>query len=55
MNTTRDNDTIMVVDPDGGTWAPSEEAAEEINAADDPAAKAIEICESAPTRGEWHQ
>lgn len=42
-----------VVDGDGGVWWPSEEAAEEIEAADDSAAKAVEICDTDPMRGEW--
>lgn len=46
---------VLVVDTDGGVWTPSESAQEEIQAAEDKAAKAIEICQSAPMRGTWAQ
>ena len=42
-----------VVDPQGGRWWPSDEAAAEIETAEDPAATAIRICEDAPHRGKW--
>lgn len=43
-----------VMDPDGSRWWPNDEASAEIEAAEDPAAKAIEICTNSPMRGEWH-
>ena len=49
---TRD-DTITVVDSEGGRWWPNEDAEAEIEAADDPEATAIRICESQPMRGVW--
>jgi hypothetical protein len=42
-----------VIDPAGGRWWPSEEAEKEIEAAEDPAARAVMICDSEPARGEW--
>lgn len=45
---------ICVEDTDGGVWWPSDEAIDEINAADDPGARAIEICVAEPMRGTWH-
>jgi hypothetical protein len=43
-----------VDDQVGGVWWPSDEARAEIEASDDPAAKAVEICETEPERGEWY-
>lgn len=34
-------------------WWPAGEAADEIDASDDPEATVLRICESAPMRGEW--
>ena len=48
------NDEIGVEDSEGGIWWPNEEAAEEIMAAEDPAAAAVEMCETDPMRGVWH-
>lgn len=42
-----------VEDAEGGRWWPDEEAQAEIEAADDPAARAVEICLEDPMRGEW--
>lgn len=56
MNTltaTIDTDDIYVTDSEGGVWRPSEEAAAEILASDDPEAAAIRIATTAPMRGEW--
>lgn len=47
--------TTVVRDPEGGVWWPSDEAQDEIAAAADPQAKAVEICEREPMRGEWRQ
>jgi hypothetical protein len=49
------HDTIVVRDSEGGVWWPSDDAIAEIEAADDPHAKALEICENQPMRGEWKQ
>jgi hypothetical protein len=43
-----------VLDEAGGRWHPSDEAREEINAADDPEATALRICVAQPMRGTWH-
>ena len=48
-------DDIYVTDSEGGVWRPSEEAAAEILAADDPEATAINIAATTPMRGEWKQ
>lgn len=45
----------VVVDPTGGVWGPSPEAAEEIANSTDPAATALRICREDPMRGEWSQ
>lgn len=45
--------TYVVRDTDGGVWWPSDEALAEIQAADDPEAKAVEICDQQPMRGHW--
>lgn len=37
----------------GGVWRPNEDAAREIEAADDPAGCAERICETTPMRGRW--
>lgn len=42
-----------VLDPEGGRWWPSEEAAAEIEAAADPAAEAVRIATQEPMRGTW--
>ena len=42
-----------VVDPDGGQWWPSDEAAAEIAAAGNPSARARRICDTEPMRGSW--
>lgn len=47
------HDVHTVRDPDGGVWWPSEEAAAEIAASDDPGATAIRMCTTEPMRGEW--
>ena len=47
------HNTWTVNDSDGGVWWPSDEASEEIDAAVDPAAKAVAVCDAAPMRGEW--
>jgi hypothetical protein len=49
------HDTIVVCDTEGGTWWPDEDAESEINAAANPEAKAIEICDQEPDRGTWMQ
>ena len=63
MNTNSDATTLVaerqadgwsVVDPEGGRWWPNEATAEEIESAEDPAAKAVEICDREPMRGQWH-
>lgn len=46
---------FTVADSDGGIWWPSEEAQAAIQAAPQPEAEAIRICEAEPMRGEWHQ
>ena len=48
-------DHLVVVDTEGGVWWPREEAAAEIEAAEDPAQAAIEMCQAAPMRGVWKQ
>ena len=47
-------DGWTVVDAHGGRWFPAPDALVEIEAADDPAATAVEICEREPMRGTWH-
>jgi hypothetical protein len=60
MNTTlRYRDTAdgpCVVDTESGSavWWPHEDTIAEIESADDPAAMAVCICETAPSRGVWH-
>lgn len=49
------DDHLVVVDTEGGVWWPLEEAAVEIEAAEDPAQAAIEMCQAAPMRGVWKQ
>jgi len=44
---------IAVKDTEGGVWRPSEEARAEIEAAEDPERRAVEICEFQPMRGTW--
>lgn len=46
-------EAIGVEDGDGGVWWPSEETQAEIQAAADPHAKAVQICQEQPTRGQW--
>jgi len=46
-------EAIGVEDTEGGVWWPNDDTQAEIQAASDPKAKAIEICNAAPTRGEW--
>jgi hypothetical protein len=45
---------FCVIDPDGGVWWPSDDAAAEINASSDPKATAIRIATENPMRGTWH-
>lgn len=47
------HDTIVVTDTDDGVWWPNPETTEEIEAAADPHAHAIEICANEPLRGTW--
>jgi hypothetical protein len=47
------SDGWTVIDTDGGRWWPDNDAEKEILEADDPAAKAVEICDIDPSRGEW--
>lgn len=47
-------DGWCVVDPDGGRWWPSEEAAREISEAPDSEDMAIHLCVTAVRRGAWH-
>jgi hypothetical protein len=47
------HDTRTVCDPAGGVWWPDESAEAEIEASDDPAATALEICHTTPMRGSW--
>ena len=49
------DDHLVVVDTDGGVWWPLEEAAAEIEAAEDPAQAAVEMSQAAPMRGVWKQ
>ena len=51
----RMDDRLVVVDTEGGVWWPSEDAAAEIEAAEDAAQAALEMCQAAPMRGEWKQ
>jgi hypothetical protein len=46
-------DTIVVVDSEGGIWWPNESAQEQIYCSADPDAEAIRICTNQPTRGTW--
>lgn len=39
----------------GGRWIPTEDAQSEIQAAEDSAARAFEICAWTPSRGTWKQ
>ncbi len=47
------HDGIAVEDCEGCIWHPSDEAAAEIAAADDPHVAAVQMCRSAPGRGWW--
>lgn len=47
------HDTWTVGDASGNRWWPSDEAAEEIAASDDPAAAAMVMAYEQPMRGEW--
>ncbi len=55
LHAERMDDRLVVVDPEGGVWWPSKDAAAEIEAAADPAQAAIEMCQAAPMRGVWKQ
>ena len=55
LHTERMDDHLVVVDTEGGVWLPSKDAAAEIEAAEDPAQAAIEMCQAAPMRGVWKQ
>lgn len=55
LHTERMDGRIVVVDPEGGVWWPLEEAAAEIEAAEDAAQAALEMCQAAPMRGVWKQ
>ena len=44
---------IGVEDTDGGTWWSNSATQIEIQAANNPAEKAKEICDTQPMRGEW--
>jgi hypothetical protein len=48
------DDMPVVIDTNGGSWWPSDEAWQQIDDADDPAAEALRICEESPMRGVWH-
>jgi hypothetical protein len=54
-NLTAENSTYgwSVIDADGGRWWPSDEAQALIDAAADPAAEAVRMCEEQPTLGRW--
>jgi hypothetical protein len=54
LSAERLTDGITVLCAEGGRWWPSDEAAAEIEAADDPAAAALAICDAEPGRGVWH-
>lgn len=45
--------TMSVRDSAGGVWHPSDEATEEIEQSESPAATALRICREQPMRGEW--
>lgn len=47
------DDTWTVVDSEGGRWWPSDEAADEIAASNEPAATAVRIATNEPMRGQW--
>jgi len=47
------HDGIVVEDCEGGIWHPSDDAAAEIAATDDPHVAAVKMCRSAPGRGRW--
>ena len=53
MKTRELDGLIVVIDNEGGTWTPDDEAAAEIQSAADPQAAAIEMCRSTPMRGRW--
>lgn len=52
----RDNDNIGVRDVEDGLsiWWPKADAQAEIQAANDPEAAALKMCETDPMRGDWH-
>jgi hypothetical protein len=52
---TRNTNSWTVRDPAGGVWWPDEDAAAEIESADDPAATAVRIATETPMRGTWVQ
>jgi hypothetical protein len=49
----RRHETWTVTDEAGGVWWPDADAEREIDAAADPAARAVEIADGAPMRGRW--
>ena len=53
IEATETADGWKVTDSEGGIWWPSDEAAEEIESAEDPKAAALRICEAEPMRGTW--
>jgi hypothetical protein len=55
MKTEYNDNTLTVIDEDGGIWWPSEEAQEEIEASENPELAAMLICEYQPMRGRWAQ
>ena len=44
----RTDNTLTVIDSDGGRWWPTNDATDEIDSAQDPAAVAVAMCAAAP-------
>ena len=53
MHTENYSNRICVVDPEGGTWHPSDATLAIIEAAENPSEKALEICAEDPMAGTW--
>ena len=48
-----ETEEVGVEDTEGGVWWPNDDAQTAIQAADDPKAAAIKMCDETPMRGEW--
>lgn len=46
-------EAVAVEDANGGVWWPNDDAQAEIQAAGDPLAAAVKMCDESPMRGNW--